>query len=58
MEEEICYVGRKGFWAIPIENSDGGAGMDDGIPKVNFGRREIKDWGDTKGDQTKGLEVR
>ena len=32
--------------------------MDYGIPKMDFGRREIKDGGDAEGYQTKGLKVR
>ena len=32
--------------------------MDYGVSKVNFGRREIKDRGDTEGDEAKGLEMR
>ena len=58
MEEEICNVGREGFGTIPIEDSNGGTSMSDGIPKVNFGRREIKNRGDAECKETKGLEVR
>ena len=58
LEEEIGYVRREGFWAIPIKNSDGGASVNYRIPKVNFGRREVENRGDAEGDETKGLEVR
>ena len=58
LEEEIGYVRREGFWAIPIKNSDDGTSVDYGVPKVNFGRREVENGGDAEGDETKGLEVR
>ena len=57
MKEEICNVGRKDFWTIPIKDCNGGTGVNDRIPKMNFGRREIKNGRDTKGDEAKGLEV-
>ena len=46
LEEELCYIGREGFWAIPIKNGDSGASMNNGISKVDFGGRKVKDWGD------------
>ena len=58
LEEEVCYVGRKRFWAIPIKNGDGGAGVNNRIPKMDFWRREVEDGGDTKGNEIKGLKVR
>ena len=58
LEEEIGYVRRESFWAIPIKNSDGGTGVNYGIPKVSFGRREVEDQGDAEGDKTEGLEMR
>ena len=57
MKEEVCNVGGKGFWTIPIKDSNGGTGVNNRIPKMNFGRREVKDRGDAEGDETKGLEV-
>ena len=50
LEEEISYVRGKGFWAIPVEDGDSRASMDDGIPKMDFGRGEVKNWGNTEGD--------
>ena len=58
LEEEIGYVRREGFWTVPVKNSDGGAGVNNGIPKVDLGRREVKDRGDTKDNKTKGLKMR
>ena len=58
LKEEICDVGGKGFWAIPIKDCDRRTSVDNGIPKVNFGRREVKNGGDAEGDETKGLKVR
>ena len=58
LEEEICYVGGEGFWAVPIKNSDGGASVNDRVPKMNLGRGEVKDRGDAKGNEAKGLEMR
>ena len=58
LKEEVCNVGGDGFWAIPIKDGKGGASVNDRIPKVNFGRREVKNGGDTEGNETKGLEVR
>ena len=55
--DEICYVGREGFQTIPVEDSNGGAGVNNRIPKMNFGRREIKDGGDAEGNEAKGLKV-
>ena len=49
LEEEICYIGREGFWTIPVKDSDGGAGMNVRVPKMNFGRWEAEDWGDAEG---------
>ena len=36
LEEKICYVGRERFWTILIKYSDGGASVNNRIPKVNF----------------------
>ena len=58
LEEEIRNVGRKGFWAVPVKDSNGGASVDDGVPKVNFRRREVENGGNAEGNETKGLEVR
>ena len=58
LEEEVCYVGRKGFWTIPIKDGNGGASVNDRVTKVNFGGRKVKDRGDTESDETEGLEVR
>ena len=57
MKEEFCNVGGESFWAIPIKDCNGGASVNDRIPKMNFGRREVKDRGDAEGDETKGLEM-
>ena len=48
LEKEICYVGREDFWTIPIKNGDSRASMNNRIPKVDFGGREVKDWGDAE----------
>ena len=58
LEEEVCYVRWEGFWTVPVKNSDGGVGMNDGIPKMNFGRREVKDRRYAKGNEAEGLKVR
>ena len=58
LEKEVSYVRREGFWAVPIENSDGGASVNNRIPKMDFGRREVEHWGDAKGDEAKGLKMR
>ena len=58
LEEEIRNVGRKGFWAVPVENGIGGTSVNYRVPKMNFGRREIKNWGNTEGYQAEGLEMR
>ena len=58
LKEEVGNVGREGFWTIPVENSNGGTGVDNGIPKVNFGSGKVKDRGDTKCYQTEGLKMR
>ena len=50
MEEEVCYVRREDFWAIPVKDGDGGTSVNNRIPKMNFGRGEIEDWGDAKGN--------
>ena len=50
LEEEVGYVRWKDFWAIPIKNGDSGTGVNNGVPKMNFGRREVEDWGDAEGD--------
>ena len=50
LKEEICYVGGKGFWAIPIKYGDSGAGVNDRIPKMNFGGWEVEYGGNTDGD--------
>ena len=50
MKEEFCYIRGEDLWAVPIKNSDSGAGVNDRIPKMNFRRREVKDGGDTKSD--------
>ena len=57
LKEEICNVGGKGFWTIPVKDCNGGASVNDRVPKMNFGRREVKDRRDAKGDEAKGLEV-
>ena len=58
MKEEICNVGGKGFWTIPIKDCNGGASVNDRIPKMHFGRGEVKDGRDAEGNEAKGLEVR
>ena len=58
LEEEVCNVGGKGFWAIPVKNGNGGTSVDNRVSKVNFGRGEVKNGGDAEGNKTKGLEVR
>ena len=50
MKEEICNVGGERFWAIPIKDSNGGTGVNNRIPKMNFGRREVEDRRDAKGN--------
>ena len=57
LEEKFCNVGGEGFGAIPVKNGNGGTSVNDRIPKMNFGRREVKNWGDAEGDKIKGLEV-
>ena len=58
LKEEVCDVGGKGFWAIPEKNGDRGTSVNNRIPEVDFGRREIKYGGDAEGNETEGLEVR
>ena len=58
LEEEIRNVGGEGFWAIPVENGNSGASVNNRVPKVNFRRREVEYGGDTEGDKIKGLKVR
>ena len=58
LKEEVGYVGREVFWAIPIKNSNSGTGVNNRVPEMNFGGREVEYRGDTEGDQTKGLKVR
>ena len=58
LEEEICYVRRESFWAIPVKDSNGGTSVNNRVPKVDFGRREVKHRGDAKRYQTEGLKVR
>ena len=58
MEEEVCNVGREGFWTIPIKNGNGGISVDDGVPKVNLRRGKVENRGNTEGNEAKGLEVR
>ena len=58
LEEEIYYIGREGFWTVPVKDGDSGASVNNGIPKMNFGRREVEDRGDAEGYETKGLEMR
>ena len=41
-----------------MENGNSGASVDNGIPKMDFRRREIKDWRNAEGYQAKGLKVR
>ena len=31
--------------------------MNDRVPKMDFGRREVEDWGDAKGNEAKGLKM-
>ena len=50
LKEEVGYVRREDFGTIPVKNSDSGTSMDDGIPKLDFGRGEVKNWGNTEGD--------
>ena len=57
LKEEICNIGGEDFRAIPIKNSNDGASMNYRIPKMNFGRREVENWGNTECDETKGLEM-
>ena len=57
LEEKVGDVGREGFGAVPVEYSDGGTGVNNRIPKMHFGGREVKDRGDAEGDEAKGLEV-
>ena len=49
LKEEISYVGRKGFWTVPVKNGDCGTSVNNGVPKMDFGGREVENWGDTKG---------
>ena len=58
LKKEVGYVGGEGFWAIPVEDSDGGTSVNNRIPEMDFGGREIKYWGDAKGDKAKGLKMR
>ena len=58
LKEEFGYIGGKGFWAVPVENGDGGASMNNGVPKMYFGRGEVKDRGDPEGNEAEGLEMR
>ena len=58
LKEKICNVGGEGFWAIPVKDGNGGTSVNNRVPKVNFGRREIKNGGDAEGKEAKGLEVR
>ena len=48
MKKEFGYVRRKGFWTVPVKDGDSGAGMDDGVPKVNLRGGEVKDRGDAE----------
>ena len=57
LEKEVGYVRREGLWAVPIKNSDGGTGVNNRVPKVDFGRREVENRGDAKGDKAKGLKM-
>ena len=57
LEEEIGYVRGERFWTIPIKNGNSGTGVNDRIPKMDFGRREVKNGRDAEGDEAKGLEV-
>ena len=50
LEEEVCYVGGEGFWTVPIKNGNGGTGVNNRIPKMNFGRREVENRGNTEGN--------
>ena len=56
LEKEVGYVRREGFWAIPVEDSDSGTGVNNRIPKVNFGRREVKNGGDRSEERRVGKE--
>ena len=58
MKEEVCNIGGKGFWTIPIKDCNGRASVNDRIPKMNFGGREVKNGRNAEGDETKGLEMR
>ena len=50
LEEKLCDVGREGFWAVPVKDSNGGASMNDRVPEMNFGRREVENGGDAEGN--------
>ena len=58
LKEEICNVGGEGFWTIPVKDYNGRTSVNDRIPKVNFGRREVEYGGDAEGNETEGLKVR
>ena len=50
LKEEICNVGGKSVGAIPIKDCNGGASVNDRVPKMNFRRGEVENGGDTKGN--------
>ena len=58
LKEKVCDVRGESFWAIPVEDGDGGTSVDNRVPEMNFRGSEIKYGGDAKGDEAKGLEVR
>ena len=58
LKEEVCNVGGEGFRAIPVKDCNGGTGVDDGVPKVNLGGREVENGRNIEGNEAKGLKVR
>ena len=58
LKEEVGNIGGEGFRTIPVKNCNGRTSVDNGIPKVNFGRGEVENGGNAEGNEAKGLEVR
>ena len=50
LKEKIGYVRGERFRAVPIKDSNGGASMNDRVPEMNFGRREVENGGDAEGN--------
>ena len=58
LKKKIGNIGWEGFWAVPVKDGNRWASVDNGIPKVNFGRGEVENRGDAEGNEAKGLEMR